>query len=781
YDPAGGGVITKYGAEEGLDSHNGITSIMEDQRGNIWLGCWLGLIRLNLSNEYNLPQLKSIGWKSITYFDSESGLSSSRVLSMHKDSRGKLWFGNDDDVTYHEPDYWGSGPGRFFHYPLEERFQIDGPDLQEDRTGNLWIAAGGRVYKLDLNLSNYKINSAEPVASESLGENIGSQRWIEGQTYTVYSTNDGLSNNTVRDIMEDSQGMLWFATRDGLSRFDPGESHFYRYGAEDGLLSDGLRAMAEDQQKRLWILSQSGINVVVSDQSSISTGQSFDRNDYQFFTFSEEDGIYTEDGGFKTLFVTSQNQLWWATGNGVASLDLNNFELPADTPKINLNSIEIDQTYIDFYSFQDTVYQEVSPLTERLGSSFDSVAAFNNYPLDLVLPHDLNHLTFHYSATDWTSPHQLRYSYLMEGMDKSWSELSPETKADYRNLAPGNYTFKVKAIGVAKKWSEVFEYPFEVRPPWWQTWWAYAIYGGIFLLGFFMVDRFQRKRLLEKAHAESREKELAQAKEIEKAYHDLKSTQTQLIHSEKMASLGELTAGIAHEIKNPLNFVNNFSELNAELLDEMVEEIRQGDQEEAFAIVDNLKQNLQKILEHGRRADGIVKGMLLHSRGSSGDKELTDINELCDEYLRLAYHGLRAKDSMFNAGMETDFDEDLPKIEIVPQEIGRVVLNLITNAFYAVHEKSKSNVETEYKPLVTIHTSVDKEVLTIAIIDNGPGIPEEIKDKIFQPFFTTKPTGEGTGLGLSLSYDIVKAHGGTIRVESDTGLGTAFTILLPTN
>ncbi len=310
-----------------------------------------------------------------------------------------------------------------------------------------------------------------------------------------------------------------------------------------------------------------------------------------------------------------------------------------------------------------------------------------------------------------------------------------------------------------------------------QRLWIFSISGALISAIILALILFRNAQSRKKANSILNE----QKDEIERTLNQLKETQNQLIHSEKMASLGELTAGIAHEIKNPLNFVNNFSELNAELLDEMVEEIRQGDQEEAFAIVDNLKQNLQKILLHGKRADGIVKGMLLHSRGSTGDKELTDINALCDEYLRLAYHGLRAKDSTFNSGMETDFDENLPKIEIVPQDIGRVLLNLITNAFYVVHEKGMSHEETDYKPLVTIRTTVNNGSLNIAVLDNGKGIPEEIKDKIFQPFFTTKPTGEGTGLGLSLSYDIVKAHGGTIRVESDTGMGTTFTILLPMN
>ncbi|MGB5666396.1 MAG: ATP-binding protein [Maribacter sp.] len=275
------------------------------------------------------------------------------------------------------------------------------------------------------------------------------------------------------------------------------------------------------------------------------------------------------------------------------------------------------------------------------------------------------------------------------------------------------------------------------------------------------------------------EKQKAKSK-IENAYSELKNTQSQLIQSEKMASLGELTAGIAHEIQNPLNFVNNFSEVSNELIDEMTEEIEKGDLKEAKVIANDVKQNLEKILHHGKRADEIVKGMLQHSRTSSGVKEPTDINALADEYLRLAYHGLRAKDNSFNATMKTEFDETIGKINIISQDIGRVILNLITNAFYAVTEKKKLN-PNEYEPTVSINTKKTGNRVLISVKDNGNGIPKKVLDKIFQPFFTTKPTGQGTGLGLSLSYDIVKAHGGEIKVESKAGEGSEFLIKLPLN
>jgi two-component system, NtrC family, sensor kinase len=267
---------------------------------------------------------------------------------------------------------------------------------------------------------------------------------------------------------------------------------------------------------------------------------------------------------------------------------------------------------------------------------------------------------------------------------------------------------------------------------------------------------------------------------LTKSLQELKAAQAQLIQSEKMASLGELTAGIAHEIQNPLNFVNNFSEVNIELSDEILEAAEKGNLKEIRQLAADIRSNQEKIREHGKRADGIVKGMLQHSRTSSGDKEPTDINAVADEYLRLAYHGIRAKDILFNAKLVTDFDKNLGKVNIIPQDIGRVILNLITNAFYAVAEKKKL-VEGEYEPVVTVSTKKNGDKVFITVADNGNGIPEKVLDKIFQPFFTTKPTGQGTGLGLSLSYDIIKAHSGEINIHNNPGEGAEFIITLPIN
>jgi len=411
-----------------------------------------------------------------------------------------------------------------------------------------------------------------------------------------------------------------------------------------------------------------------------------------------------------------------------------------------------------------------------------------------------------------SQPQRTKYQYKLDGNDENWSAITTSTEAPYGNLPQGSYTFKVKAMNSEGYWSNEFNYSFTIRPPWWFTWWAYSLYGFVFIVIAWKLYQFQKARTIRIERERTQQRELEQAKEIEKAYNqletayeNLKVTQKQLIQSEKMASLGELTAGIAHEIQNPLNFVNNFSEVNTELIEELQEErgkeIRDFKNEDD--ILKDIKENEQKINHHGKRADAIVKGMLQHSRSSSGVKEPTDINALADEYLRLAYHGMRAKDKSFNATMNTDFDESIGNINVIPQDIGRAVLNLITNAFYAVTEKKNTSTGsvTGYEPTVSVSTKkimspvaelsnrmskgveasggAGAEKVEVRVKDNGNGIPPHILDKIFQPFFTTKPTGQGTGLGLSLSYDIVNAHGGEIKVVSKESEGTEMVIQLP--
>ncbi len=402
-----------------------------------------------------------------------------------------------------------------------------------------------------------------------------------------------------------------------------------------------------------------------------------------------------------------------------------------------------------------------------------------------------NEIRFEYSAPYFIRENQIRYQTFLEGLDEDWSEWEDKVYREFSNLPWGKYTFRARAKNTFGTISDEITYTFEISPPWYATWWAYLLYFFSFGLIVYGVVKFQTGRILAKERERNLEREVAQAKEIEKAYQGLKATQAQLIQSEKMASLGELTAGIAHEIQNPLNFVNNFADLNQELIDELEEEIEKGNLSEIKEIAKTIKANEAKIKQHGSRADLIVKGMLQHSRANSGERNLIDLNLHAEEFLKLSYHGLRAKDKSFNADFNLNLEPNLPKIQVVSQDIGRVILNLINNAFYAVNSKAQQLKDKEgglgdYKPRVIVHSrlvdlSGDIGGVEIAVEDNGNGIPKANKDKIFQPFFTTKPTGQGTGLGLSLSYDIIKAHGGDLRVKSTEGEGTEMIIFLPIN
>jgi len=436
------------------------------------------------------------------------------------------------------------------------------------------------------------------------------------------------------------------------------------------------------------------------------------------------------------------------------------------------------------------------------GLAWDEVSGPSNMPVNLQLSHNQNYVQFNYGSINLATHDTTWYKYKLVGNDKYWSDKTTSTASrNYFSLAPGKYTFEVVSKSSDNGWSKPATLSFTIHPPWWLTWWAYILYVCLFagIIWCFVYLRslqlVKEKRVLEhKVHL--RTEEVTQQKEeiesqrdslevqknsLEKTLKELKTTQTQLIQSEKMASLGELTAGIAHEIQNPLNFVNNFSEVNAELIDEMKQEMDKGNLGEAKAIADDIKENEQKINMHGKRADGIVKGMLEHSRSRSGQKEPTDINVMADEFMRLSYHGLRAKDKSFNAELITHFDTDLPKINVVQQDIGRVLLNLFNNAFYVVNQKKKT-VGEAFKPEVTVTTYAENGNVIMKVKDNGVGIPDSIKDKIMQPFFTTKPTGEGTGLGLSLTYDmVVKGHGGNISVDTKEGEYTTFIITLPMN
>jgi signal transduction histidine kinase/ligand-binding sensor domain-containing protein len=565
---------------------------------------------------------------------------------------------------------------------------------------------------------------------------------------------NSLSHNNVRDIHVDSRGIIWFATNEGITKLDPATETFTRYSESDGLPTNISEAILEGDNGEMWIATQSGLSQMVINERLGKT---------TFINYNSTDGI----GGDVFLSLTNtratDGRFYFGGDHGLTTFT--NVTSNKTPPAIIISNLLISNKSI-------TEFKEDSPLTTSLLETKSISLAF-----------DQNNLSFEFAALHYANPKKNQYAHMLEGYDQDWI-YDNRNFAAYTNLDPGNYKFKVRAANAYGIWNEEgLTFEITILPPWWRTWWAYTSYFLVFGVFAFTTDRTVRRSIKLRERERSRERELKQAKEIERAYNELKATQAQLVQSEKMASLGELTAGIAHEIQNPLNFVNNFSEVNKELIEEMNHEIQNGNYEEVKSLAKNIADNEDKIIFNGKRADAIVKSMLQHSRKSNGQKEPTDINALCDEYLRLSYHGLRAKDKSFNAKFETHFDPTLPKLNVIPQDIGRVLLNLINNAFYAVSEKLKvesKKSNSGYEPTVTISTKQLGDKIEISVKDKGNGIPDSIKEKIFQPFFTTKPTGQGTGLGLSLSYDIItKGHGGVITFKTKEQEGSEFIIQLP--
>ncbi|MFE3869746.1 two-component regulator propeller domain-containing protein [Flavobacterium sp. ZS1P70] len=553
----------------------------------------------------------------------------------------------------------------------------------------------------------------------------------------------------ITSIYEDRSGRLWVGTyQDGLFEFDRKKGRWTRHLNEaSGLLFNGVLGINEDTLGLLWVATERGLSRINPKNLSVKN-----------FPLNVILTGYDIEKFMQYLFKLDDGSLMFTLTNGVAVFNPKDLDANPFPPKVHLEEI--------VYSNPDAYKKDE---TNR--------ATFGLKKLEL--PYNQNRVRFNYIGLQYDNPLENTYAYKLDGYDKGWVQAGTQRSVTYTNLSPGEYTFNLKAANSDEAWSKAKSViTIIISPPWWQTIWAYLLYG-IFFVGSMRTYIVFRARNLKRENKVLEEKVTHRTNQLTRSIEDLKTTQTQLIQSEKMASLGELTAGIAHEIQNPLNFVNNFSEVSMELIDEMEEEMAKGDTAEAIAIASDIKQNLEKINYHGKRADSIVKGMLQHSRAGNNVKEPTNINALADEYLRLAYHGLRAKDKSFNAELITNFDEQLPKINVIPQDVGRVLLNLFTNAFYATHQMQKI-AKGDYKPMVSVTTTQNEKFVVITVKDNGIGIPDAIKDKIMQPFFTTKPTGEGTGLGLSLSYDIVvKTHGGKIAIDSIEKEYTIFTIQLP--
>jgi len=677
-----------------------------------------------------------------------------------------------------------SGAGLFCYNPMtkktkqykndpKDNFSIVSNNLtivKEDNNGNLWI--GTR----DNGLNSFNKKTGKFTRYPFIN-NDGSIR-----------ANNVLDDRGVLSLLCDKDGIVWIGTNmGGLNRFDTKKGKFTSYlDSKEGF--NCINSIFEDSHKRLWA------GTYLSGLFLVNKKSGFLKH------FTEKEGLSSND--VRSITEDKKGNIWLATTHGLSKLN------PVTNQIINyttINGLPVVETFgiykgsngLFYVSIKngvipfdpDNIVENKVPPEVRIESvkSYFIDNKNNNRDTTLFiggkqqfsLKYNENKISFQYVALHFSNSSLNQYAYQLKGYDTDWIPAGTQRSVTYTNLSPGNYTFKVKAANSDGVWNEKgARFNFTILPPWWKTWWSYTLYFLVFIVSIPSYIAY-RARNLKRENSILEEKVIIRTNQLTKSIEDLKTTQNQLIQSEKMASLGELTAGIAHEIQNPLNFVNNFSEVSLELIDEMQEEMTKGDTAEANTIANDIKKNLEKINHHGKRADSIVKGMLQHSRTGNNVKEPTNINKLGDEYLRLAYHGLRAKDKSFNADLVTDFDENLPKINVLSQEIGRVLLNLFTNAFYATHQMQKKSGDT-YKPMVTVKTALNDKGIEMTVKDNGIGIPDAIKDKIMQPFFTTKPSGEGTGLGLSLSYDIVvKGHGGTITIDSRENEYTLFTILLP--
>jgi signal transduction histidine kinase len=648
--------------------------------------------------------------------------------------------------------------------------------ITEDMDGFFWLGTGNGIKRFN----------------KKTGEFI--------HYYHVPADTSSISDGTARTVFADSKGYIWVGYGSkGTDKFNSRNVHFihYKYNAGDStsISSNVVNCFFEDAKKNLWLGTLSGGLCHLS----YKTGK--------FSTLTDKNGL--PGNTIYSILNDNHGHFWFGTDNGLSQFDplsktFTNYDYKDGLQGNNFATGEggedlswgacckaSDGTLyfggnngFNFFNPSHlTSNRYLAPVVITRFKLFDSLVKGANESNKIALNYDQNYFSFEFSSLSFYNPDKNLYAYKLEGVDKNWIYSGSRHYVGYTNIDPGTYVFKVKGTNNDGVWNEEgTSITIIINPPWWRTWWAYTIYGLLLAAAIFAFDRMQKQRIIRREIQKAQMRELEHAKEIENAYYELRATQAQLIQQEKMASLGELTAGIAHEIQNPLNFVNNFSEVNKELIEELKNERSKNkserDEQLENELLNDIAENELKINHHGRRADEIVKGMLQHSRTSTGKKEPTDINAIADEYFRLAYHGLRAKDQSFNATTKTDFDNTIGKINVVPQDIARVILNLINNAFYSVDEKKKNN-PSGYEPIVSVTTKKEKDKIEIRVKDNGNGIPQEALDKIFQPFFTTKPTGKGTGLGLSLSYDIVKAHGGMLRVETKENEGCEFTILLP--
>ena len=826
-----------------------IRAVLADETGGVWIG----------THEAGIHRLDPYGDRFTSLRQSpgdERGLRASVVRSIAEATGGRMWVGTEGGGLSLYDEETG-GITTFQRRPDDASSLSDDEvrSLHVDERGRLWVGTGGGLNLL-----------------------VDERRGIFRRYLHVPDDPNSISGNRVNALAPAPDGKLWVGTsRNGLNLFDPATDVFTRIrasGPEGGrIANDWVYTLASEHDGGVWIGTQNGLTVY--DPQSM-TFASYLPNLVDAITSVHEDArgrvwigtysqgllrldrdtgdapaVFTEDNGLpnnRVLAVLSDElgRLWLSTQRGLTRYDpengsFRNYDksagLPSNIfqPRAAFRSASGRLFFGGDYGFtsfwpgeiEDDPYAPRVVLTEfrlagvTVGAGGSSVLESDiTYAQSVTLGHRQNDFGFEFAALHFSRPERNRFEFMMDGYDEEWRPASNSRTANYMNLSPGNYEFRVRASNPDGVWNmDGIALPVVVRSPWWRTWWAYLSYMLLATGLILGAGRLQRSRLIKRERqraqllevelraqaAESstraleaenarRGLELEKARELAVAYEKLKSTQEQLVQSEKLASLGELAAGIAHEIKNPLNFVNNFAEVVTDLSREVTEAIENHRTRLPERAADEIRETLKEltvsagqIAEHGKRADSIVKNMLAHSRNTAGERMETDINELLNDYVDIAFHAERAQDPKFDCQVVRDYTVGIPDVVIAQQEIGRVFVNLLTNAFYATREK-RAGSGADYQPMVTVSTRLDDGHVSISVEDNGTGIPPEIKSRIFEPFFTTKPTGTGTGLGLSLSYDIVRrSYRGEMLVHSpvqdgvngESGFGTRFEVRLP--
>jgi signal transduction histidine kinase/ligand-binding sensor domain-containing protein len=647
----------------------------------------------------------------------KTSISGNLVMPALKDKEGRWWFGTNQGVNGF--DRLTNTFTAYTFYPVEQALFTYNlvSSILEDRQGNFWVGT-----------------------------------WQGGGVHRLTKETGGfksfLKGVSVSVIYQDSDGVLWVGGSDGLYRYDRRANDFVPFvdPSSFGNIQDVI-SMIEDNQRNLWVGTPEGL-VRINQQ----------RNETNFY--GKEYGVAENSLSYKSAYKTKTGELLFGDTSGYFAFFPNQLEKSSRPPEIIFSDFRLaDQLVVPGKESLLKV-----PLSETK---------------ELRLRHNQTIFSIDFTAIDYSDPEKNRLLFMLENYDLQWHKAGAERRAYYFNVPPGHYVFRVKASNNKGIWAEKI-LDIIITPPWWQTWWAYTLLV-LFAAGCIWGLLWHRSRKLKKENAVLEQKVTERTQQLNCSLEELKTTQSHLIQREKMASLGELTAGIAHEIQNPLNFVNNFAEVGSDLLEELQEAVEQNDKAAMEQLLPEINANLQKIHYHGNRAGTIVKNMLQLSRKNMNQKEPVDLNTLVDEYLRLSYHGVRAKEKGFSAILETYYDSTINKVIVNSEEIGRVLINLFSNAFYAMNEKRK-RLDNDYNPVIQVSTEKKNGKVEIIVRDNGVGISEKIREKIYQPFFTTKPTGEGTGLGLSLSYDIItKGHGGELKVRSKEGEGAEFIVDLPLN